>query len=146
MRKEIVGSGAAGVCSGCGQSNPIGLKLRFYLEDDNQVVTEFTPTKWHTGWENVTHGGIICAILDETMGWMVINVLKVMSVTKEYKVSFKRPIFVEKQITVKSRLISDDKKEIKLLAEIMNDNGDICVTAEAIYVVLNEDKMKKILQ
>jgi len=146
MRKEIVGSGAEGVCFGCGQSNPIGLKLRFYLEDDNQVVTEFTPTKLHTGWENVTHGGIICAILDETMGWMVTNVLKVMSVTKEFKVRFKRPIFIEKQITVKCRVISNDEKAIELLAEIENDNGDICAKGEAIYVVLNEDQLKKIRQ
>ena len=146
MRKEIVGSGAAGVCFGCGQSKPIGLKLRFYLEDDNQVVTEFTPTKWHTGWENVTHGGIICAILDETMGWMVTNVLKVMSVTKEFKVSFKRPIFIEKQITVKCRVISNDEKVIELLAEVENDNGAICPKGKAIYVVLNEDQLKKIRQ
>ncbi len=146
MREEIIGSGAAGVCFGCGQSNPIGLKLRFYLEDHNQVVTEFTPTKWHTGWENVTHGGIICAILDETMGWMVTNVLKIMSVTKEFKVIFKRPIFIDKQITVKCKVISDDKKVIELLAEVENDKGDICATAEAIYVVLNEEKLKKIFQ
>jgi uncharacterized protein (TIGR00369 family) len=146
MRKEIVGGGAAGVCFGCGQSNPIGLKLRFYLEDDDQVVTEFTPTKWHTGWENVTHGGIICAILDETMGWKLNNVLKIMSVTKEFKVNFKRPIFIDKQITAKCRVINNDKKEIKLQAEVENENGDICATAEATYVVLDEDKVKKILQ
>ena len=146
MRKEIVGSGASGACFGCGQSNPIGLKLKFYLEDDNQVVTEFTPTKWHTGWENVTHGGIICAILDETMGWTLNNVLKIMSVTKEFNVNFKRPLFIDKKITAKSRVISDDKKEINLFAEIMNDKGEICATAEAIYVVLDEDKLKKIRQ
>ena len=146
MRKEIIGDGAAGVCFGCGQSNPIGLKLKFYLEDDNQVVTEFTPTKWHSGWENVVHGGIICAILDETMGWALSNIMKVKSVTKEFKVNFKRPIFIDKKIRAKCKVINDDKKVIKLQSEVENDNGDICTTAEAIYVVLDEDKLKKILQ
>jgi len=146
MRKEIIGDGAAGFCFGCGQSNPIGLRLKFYLEDNNQVVTEFTPTKWHSGWKNVTHGGIICTILDETMGWTVVNVLKVMSVTKELKINFIRPIFIDKKITVKCRVINEDKKVIKLLSKVKNDNGDICATAEAIYVVLNQDKLKKINQ
>ncbi|MCP4762160.1 MAG: PaaI family thioesterase [archaeon] len=145
-RKEIIGGGVAGFCFGCGQSNPIGLKLKFFLEDNNQIVTEFTPTKWHSGWKNVTHGGIICAILDEAMGWTVTNVLKIKSVTKELKINFKRPLFINKEITVRCRVINDDKKVIKLLAEAANEEGDICATADAIYVILDKDKLKEIMQ
>ncbi|MFC1962064.1 PaaI family thioesterase, partial [Chloroflexota bacterium] len=55
-----------GLCFGCGQNNPIGLKLKFKKDGDG-VRTEFTPGESYQGWPGMVHGGIIGCLLDEAM-------------------------------------------------------------------------------
>ena len=53
-------------CFGCGQNNPIGLKLNF-KRDGKTARAEFTPDKRYQGWRDVVHGGIITCMLDEAV-------------------------------------------------------------------------------
>jgi acyl-coenzyme A thioesterase PaaI-like protein len=55
-------------CFVCGPQNPVGLRMRF--EQVASVVrSETVVGRWHQGWEGVTHGGIIAAVLDEAMAY-----------------------------------------------------------------------------
>ena len=57
-------------CFVCGPNNPIGLKVKFRLESDGdeQVCrAEFTPAEEHSGYDSMTHGGIIYSLLDDVM-------------------------------------------------------------------------------
>ncbi|MEZ5557392.1 MAG: PaaI family thioesterase [Pseudomonadales bacterium] len=57
-------------CFVCGTGNPIGLGVRFRLEDD-LCLGEFTPGEEHMGYDQVTHGGIIFSLLDDVMAnWL----------------------------------------------------------------------------
>lgn len=57
-------------CFVCGQSNPIGLKVTFRIEDDI-CRGEFTPHDEHVGYSQVTHGGIVFSLLDDVMAnWL----------------------------------------------------------------------------
>lgn len=61
---------AANGCFVCGPDNPIGLKVRFRLEDD-VCVGEFTPRQEHAGYRDLTHGGIMFTLLDDVMAnWL----------------------------------------------------------------------------
>ena len=53
-------------CFVCGPGNPIGLHVRFRLEDD-VCLAEFTPGEEHVGYDKVAHGGIIFSLLDDGM-------------------------------------------------------------------------------
>ncbi|NIP14747.1 MAG: PaaI family thioesterase [Pseudomonadales bacterium] len=53
-------------CFVCGPGNPIGLHVRFRLEDD-VCVADFTPGEEHVGYDKVAHGGIIFSLLDDVM-------------------------------------------------------------------------------
>lgn len=55
------------LCFVCGTENPHGLGAAFF-DDGVKVWTELTPADHHQGWPGVLHGGIISAILDETIG------------------------------------------------------------------------------
>jgi len=64
-------------CFVCGADNPIGLKVRFRLEDDVCVggdavcVGEFTPRSEHAGYTGLAHGGILFTLLDDVMAnWL----------------------------------------------------------------------------
>lgn len=59
------------LCFGCGKENPIGLKLN-PVYDGEKVTAEFTPGKYHQGWINVTHGGILYTLLDEITAYAIL--------------------------------------------------------------------------
>jgi acyl-coenzyme A thioesterase PaaI-like protein len=64
------GSGTSrdgGGCFACGQTNPIGLRLRFEPDRDEGIRAEFTPGPQYQGYEGVLHGGIVAAALDDAM-------------------------------------------------------------------------------
>ena len=58
-------------CFACGTANPIGLNLEFYAESD-KIFSEITPGKYHVGWADIIHGGIISTLLDEVMSWTIL--------------------------------------------------------------------------
>ena len=57
-------------CFVCGPDNPIGLKVKFRLENQEGTLycrAEFTPGEAHSGYNSMTHGGIIYSLLDDVM-------------------------------------------------------------------------------
>jgi len=54
-------------CFVCGQQNPFGLQL-IYHNEGSRIMADFTSEERHQGFPGVVHGGILAAILDETMG------------------------------------------------------------------------------
>lgn len=56
-------------CFICGLANPIGLKMVFHEDRENQQVrAELTVPESYRGYPGVVHGGIVATILDETSG------------------------------------------------------------------------------
>ena len=53
-------------CFVCGESNPLGLKLRFQT-DGRLVHARFVPLPEHIGFKQTVHGGLIATVLDEIM-------------------------------------------------------------------------------
>jgi len=52
------------MCFVCGIDNPIGLKLKFYTDDEGRSIAHFRPKPEHQGYPGQLHGGIISALLD----------------------------------------------------------------------------------
>ncbi len=144
MRKEIPSGNGESYCFVCGQNNPIGLKLKFFIEDNSFIVTEFTPKKELCGWEQLVHGGIISSVMDEAMSWTVLHIANLVGVTKELNVKFKRPIFINERITIKSQVKNKNKKEVRLFSEVINREGVVCAIGEGVYAILNKGRMKRI--
>ena len=62
------------LCFGCGPQNPIGLRLRFFMEGD-RVITECVPTKWWSGQPGVVNPGIAYAVLVDLIIWTAGGIL-----------------------------------------------------------------------
>lgn len=70
MESRAQAQRAANHCFVCGPENPIGLRVRFRIEDD-VCRGEFTPGENHRGYDKVTHGGIVFSLLDDVMAnWL----------------------------------------------------------------------------
>ena len=63
---ETIFEGASN-CFACGPDNPIGLKISFNLDDENNCIGYFQANNNHVGYEDTVHGGIIFTALDDVM-------------------------------------------------------------------------------
>jgi uncharacterized protein (TIGR00369 family) len=78
-------------CFGCGEANPIGLHLKFFLADDGTVVCNAIVPDTYEGPQGYAHGGIIATLLDETMS-KAVRSHGVVAMTARLEVDYKRPV------------------------------------------------------
>lgn len=131
-------------CFACGTANPIGLNLHFYRVGDS-VCTDITLGKYHEGWQNVTHGGIISTLLDEVMSWTIMYFKKVFFVTRKMEIKYIKPVLIETPLTAKGWLIDDSEPpKIRTRAEIRDDKGSLLVRSSGEFVVLPEEKLSSV--
>lgn len=129
-------------CFGCSPFNEIGLQLEFW-ENGDELLAKWQPRKSLEGWGNVVHGGIQAALLDELAGWIVLIKMKTSGVTSALNVKYLKPVNISKgEVTVKGRLISEDKRLVTISASLFDGDGIECATAEIIYFCLPENIAK----
>ena len=95
-------------CFACGSENPIGLHMKFFLEND-VIVSELVLGQNFAGWENLVHGGIISTILDEVVGWTILALKRKYFVTRKIDVRYLRPVPVGSRVRVQGKIISESK-------------------------------------
>ena len=133
--KEKVTPQLTNRCFGCGPENPIGLKLRF-RNKGNQVETEFTPTELYEGYPGYLHGGIICAILDEAMGWAAYHLSQgILAITARAEVRFKRPALIGEPLLITATLTHKTRRLLRAGATISRRDGTIVAEGTAVMIV-----------
>jgi uncharacterized protein (TIGR00369 family) len=123
-----------GMCFGCGQHNPVGLKLAFHWQDE-EYVAEFTPAREHQGWMGITHGGILATLVDEAMGNLAWN-SGYRAVTAEMSVRYKRPSQTGEQLLIAGSIASVEGRLVSCKAEIRKPDGTVIVEATAKMVIV----------
>lgn len=126
-----------GYCFACGQNNTAGLKLKFVLDKENCLNTEFHFSKNHQGYKNIVHGGIIALILDELMGNLCHKLGK-NAIGAQIEVRFKQPSFINSTLYFKSWLEKEEKRIIYAKAEAKNKQGLVVASAFGKAVKLND--------
>ena len=124
-------------CFLCGEENLSGVRARFFVEG-NEVRGLVTLPRHMNGYKDVAHGGILSALLDETMGWAatVFRVTHPMFVTAELTVRFLSPVPVEAEIEVRSRVAEDAGRLAFCEGEILHE-GKECVRAKGKFSPLD---------
>jgi acyl-coenzyme A thioesterase PaaI-like protein len=103
-------------CFGCGEQNPIGLRLRFAVDDDG-VHADFTPASEHQGFQGIVHGGIIATVLDEAMAWAT-AAAGLWTMTGAMQTRFRRPLHVGEPTRVFAKIAGRRGRTISATAEL----------------------------
>lgn len=125
-------------CFGCGDNNPIGLRLRFTPNGDG-VKASFVPAPEHQGFHDVVHGGIISTVLDEAMAWATARA-GLWAVTGEMRVRFRRPLDLGEPSTITARVSGARGRLVMTTAELVLDRDNLPIaTASATFVKVDSD-------
>ncbi|MBN1161008.1 MAG: PaaI family thioesterase [Dehalococcoidales bacterium] len=118
-----------GFCFGCGQNNPIGMKLRF-TRDGETIRTEFTPDRMHQGWPGLVHGGILYCLLDEVMSNMAYATGNT-CVTASIEIRQRQPVEVEVPLVITAWITRHRKKVIDTAGKVTLKDGTVIAEATA---------------
>ena len=131
------------MCFGCGQNNPIGLKLNFKW-DGKTARAEFTPNKFHQGWPGLVHGGIIYCLLDEAMSYAP-YFKGINCVTAKMEVRLRRLALIDEPLVVTSSISKKTRKLVKAEAVISLKDGTPVAESTATMFIPSwrEEKPKK---
>jgi len=121
-------------CFVCGESNPIGLNLRF--EADGGIVrTRFTPRAEHIGFKQVIHGGLIATVLDEIMVWACVTQTKRFAYCAELTVRFQNPLRPGEETFATAELVANRRNRIfEVKSELKDSVGKVFATATGKYI------------
>ena len=126
-------------CFCCGDENSCGIRARFFVEGD-VVGAEIVLPRHMNGYRDVAHGGVVAALLDETMGWAatVFGKEHPMYVTGEITVKYLAPVPVGEEIEVRSRLVEDAGRLAYAEGRLLH-GGKECARAKGKFVPMTRE-------
>ena len=85
------------------------------------VRTLFVPTVWHEGWHGVVHGGILAAVIDETMAYTLF-LDGVMGMTARMELRYRAPARRGEELEVCAWITRNTRKLADIDARIVRGN------------------------
>ena len=131
------------MCFVCGDSNLAGLHVRFYAQEDASVLARFTGAVHHQGYPGRMHGGVITAVMDETIGRaiMVRYDDAVWGVTAELNVRFRQPVPLGVELTVVGRIVDERRRVFEGTGELYLPDGTVAAEASGKFVKMELERL-----
>lgn len=132
-------------CFLCGDENPCGVRTRFFVDGDAVCVRISLP-RHVNGYKNVAHGGVLAALLDESMGWAatVFGGSQRMYLTGELTVKYLAPVPVGEEIEIRSRLLRDAGRIAYSEGEL-TCGGEVRVRAKGKFLPMSSEATAEVL-
>ena len=140
------------MCFVCGIKNTLGTNARFFVclneSDEKILLMVATPKEEHQSYPNRMHGGIISALLDESIGRAVqIENPDIWAVTIDLSVKFRKPVPLNQTLYCESKITELNKRTFTGEGKLFCSDGAIVATATAKYFIVpiekivNDDKL-----
>jgi uncharacterized protein (TIGR00369 family) len=135
-------------CFGCGEANPVGLHLQFFLAEDGRVVCDAAVPDTYEGPPGYVHGGIIATLLDETMS-KAVRSHGVVAMTARMEVDYKRPVpssavgaprpvnasrVSANTVRLEGRVVRSEGRKHWVEARILNSNGVELAAGKGLFI------------
>ena len=131
------------MCFVCGLENPIGLKLRFYTDDEGRCIVRFRPRPEHQGFPGQLHGGIISTLLDETMGRVLI-MDDVWALTGRLEIKFRKPVPLDQELTIVGELTRNRSRAYEARGEIQLPDGTTLIKGSGMYIRIPDEFVEQV--
>ena len=126
-------------CFACGRQNPSGLQLDFNVSTE-RAEARYTGDRRHQGYDGALHGGIVTALLDETMGWAIFH-QGIWGVTGRIAVTFRQPVPVGEELVVTGEVVRERSRAIDTRGKIRRAaDHTVLAEAEALFLRMPEER------
>jgi len=132
-------------CYVCGQEHPRGLRARFFVQQQGQVHVRFTPDATQTGYDDVVHGGVVAALMDELLGWVIVKHTERMCFTAEITVRFLKILTVGHVYVGNAGPCVDQGRYWESKGRLCNEEGEVHAKALGKYFLLSEEHTRKVV-
>jgi beta-phosphoglucomutase family hydrolase len=126
-------------CFACSQQNPIGLKLK-PVQHGEKVTAEFTAGKFHQGWDNVIHGGILYTLLDEVTAYAMLCHGIELGVTAKSEIRFKQLAPINEPIQASAWVTKLTKRLVEAKGVLSLKDNTVIVDGNFLFYVLRQSK------
>jgi acyl-coenzyme A thioesterase PaaI-like protein len=141
-RKVLAAQNVSSMCLVCGRDNPSSLKARFYEIEGGELLGVFAPLEIHQSYPGRVHGGVITAMLDETIGRAVnVDDPDAWGVTAEITVRFRKPVPLGEEVRVVGRITRDSRRLFEGSGELLLADGTVAAEATGRYMKMGIDKI-----
>ncbi|MEW6357561.1 MAG: PaaI family thioesterase [Planctomycetota bacterium] len=124
-------------CFLCGDKNPKGLNLRFEARE-GKVFVRARLDDGTMGFQGLVHGGIISALLDETMGWAATVVKRQFCLCAELSVRFVEPLPVGALVVVTGQMTRDRGRVWETEGDLCDEHGCVYARARGKYMPMSD--------
>ena len=124
-------------CVVSGRANPMGIAARLWREGD-EAVCQVTLGAAFEGAPGRAHGGVVAALLDETMG-LVLSISSTPAFTGHLAVTYRAPTPVGEALEVRARLAGRAGRKMTLTAELRGA-GRLLAEAEGLFIAVDPER------
>ncbi len=131
-------------CFACSPKNSAGLQMNFFTHEES-VYSRVTIPEHLCGWNNVSHGGVISTILDETMSWAAMYLLKRVSLTQTMSVEFIKPVIIGTLMEAESSVVElQGRRDAIIEGVLTNAEGQVCATSRGTFKTFSPAVAKRL--
>ena len=128
------------VCFACGARNEHGLHLHFSrdgaIEGGGAVICRYDPKPEDQGFPGVMHGGILAALLDESMAWAMWAADRALGVTAKMETRYRRTVGTDGTLVVRGHVVRMRGRRIEVEATVDDAAGERLAEATALFMRL----------
>lgn len=129
-------------CFACGKENPFGLHMEF-MSNGRTVTSEVTIPSHMCGWGDLVHGGIISTLLDETMSWSAIHLLKRLILTRTMEIEFILPVPPNTLLKTEGRIEQRIKNTEAVVTAALYNKDEVCARSTGRFALLSSKLMRR---
>jgi uncharacterized protein (TIGR00369 family) len=143
-REIPLAHGTQNGCFGCGDDNPAGLHLKFFIDEENRVLCRLRLAAQFQGPPGHAHGGIIATLLDEAMS-KANRRRNITAMTRHMSIDYLRPVPLENDLVLEgwSESDVDSGRKHRCSAELRNASGTVLASATGIFVEVTKELLRR---
>lgn len=124
--------------------NPIGLALEFEATPEGAKVNVQFGESFQS-YPGIVHGGVISAVMDETMAYAIILKHGVLPFTSSLKVEYRMPVESGKSFVCEARVVSREGNRFRVDARLKDEKGRAVILAAATFVCPTAQLAKRMI-